>query len=135
MEIEPITVAGKARLVAEVLRSYPASLRDLRTNDLTHMVASARAVRHGPPGIAPGLEGPLAIRLGRAVTLTLKLLPTDNRCLIQSLVLTRMLSRRSLASSVVIGVQTGEEFSAHAWVEYRGVPVLPPRNHHRLHEL
>jgi Transglutaminase-like superfamily len=135
MEIEPITLTGKARLAAEVLRSYPPALRDLRTNDLTHMVQAARGVRHGPPGIPPGLERPLAIRLGRAVTLTLKLLPTDHRCLIQSLVLTRMLARRSLESAIVIGVQTGEEFSAHAWVEYEGLPVLPPRNHHRLHEL
>lgn len=135
MEIEPLTTVGRLRLVAEVLRTYPPALRDLRTNDLVAMVSAARDVRCSTVSVRPGLERQLAIRLGRAVTLTLKLLPTDSRCLVQSLVLSRMLAKRSIASRVVIGVQPGEEFAAHAWVEYDGLPVLPPRNFHRLTEI
>ncbi len=135
MDLEPITHLGRARLALEVLRTYPAALRELRTNDLNRMVAEARNVPGNGAGVAADLEHPLAIRLGRAVTLTTKLLPTDHRCLIQSLVLTRMLSRRSIENTVVIGVQPGEAFEAHAWVEHHGRAVLPPRNFHRLHEL
>jgi Transglutaminase-like superfamily len=135
VELKPISHLGRARLALEVLRTYPAALRELRTNDLNGMVIAARSVRRREARLAPGLERPLAIRLGRAVTLTTKLLPTDSRCLIQSLVLTRMLTRRSIDNKVVIGVQPGAAFEAHAWVEYEGKPVLPPRNFHRLHEL
>lgn len=135
MEIEPLTLAGRVRLVAEVLRTYPRAWRALRTNDLVGMVAAARAVRAARSGVNPELERPLAIRLGRAVTLTLVLLPTDSRCLVQSLVLSRMLTRRSIDSRVVIGVQPGDQFAAHAWVEHQGRPVLPARSFHRLTEL
>lgn len=135
MEIEPLTMRDRLRLVAEVLRTYPPALRDLRTNDLVGMVAAARLVTAKRPDVCAELERPLAIRLGRAVTLTLKPLPTDSRCLIQSLVLSRMLTKRSIESTVVIGVQPGEEFAAHAWVEHEGRPVLPARSFHRLTEL
>ena len=65
------------------------------------------------------------MRLGRAVTRTLPLLPTESRCLMRSLVLTSLLARRGLPSRVVIGVKSGGEFGAHAWVEHEGEPVLP----------
>jgi hypothetical protein len=70
-----------------------------------------------------------ALRLGRAVRRTLALLPADTRCLTQSLVLTKLLSRRGLASELVIGVDHGETFAAHAWVERDRVPLLPPLEH------
>jgi hypothetical protein len=65
------------------------------------------------------------IRLGRAVSKALSPLPFDSRCLVQSLVLTRMLARRGITAQLVIGVEPGPEFSAHAWVEADGVPLLP----------
>jgi hypothetical protein len=65
-------------------------------------------------------------RLGYAVVRTLRLLPTDSRCLMRSLVLTRLLARRGIAGTLVIGVRTGERFEAHAWVEHSGTPLLDP---------
>lgn len=64
------------------------------------------------------------LRLGRAVSRTLRLLPTDSRCLVRSLVLTGLLARRGLSSTLVIGVRPEPEFAAHAWVEHAGEPLL-----------
>jgi Transglutaminase-like superfamily len=64
-------------------------------------------------------------RFGRAVIRVLRLLPTDGRCLMRSLVLTGMLARRGVYSTVVIGVRPGAKFEAHAWVEVDGQPLLP----------
>jgi hypothetical protein len=44
----------------------------------------------------------------------------------QSLTLSALLARRGYASKLVIGVQAGEAFGAHAWVELDGRPLLPP---------
>ena len=44
----------------------------------------------------------------------------------RSLVLTAVLERRGIASRFVIGVRgAGDDFLAHAWVEYDGLPLLP----------
>jgi Transglutaminase-like superfamily len=77
------------------------------------------------------------IRFGRAVVRVLRLLPTDSRCLMRSLVLTRMLARRGVYAKVVIGVRPGPSFAAHAWVEVDGQPVLATdeSEYHRLVEL
>jgi hypothetical protein len=48
------------------------------------------------------------------------------------------MARRGLDSTLIIGVgRDGDEFAAHAWVEHRGVPVLPTGGgqFERLHEL
>lgn len=57
---------------------------------------------------------------------TLTVLPADSRCLMRSLVLTGLLARRGISSSLIIGVRLEPEFAAHAWVEYGGEPLLPP---------
>jgi hypothetical protein len=48
-----------------------------------------------------------------------------------------MLARRGIDSSIVIAVQSGEAFGAHAWVEYHGRPLLPTskRRFERLTEI
>jgi hypothetical protein len=69
----------------------------------------------------------LGQRLGQAVARTMRYLPGDTRCLTQSLVLIRMLARRGLGGTLVIGVTPDGGFSAHAWVELSGVALLPPR--------
>lgn len=66
-----------------------------------------------------------ALDLARAVQRTLKLAPLDDRCLMQSLVLTALLARRGIASTLHIAVKPGDEFKAHAWVEYFGSTLLP----------
>jgi hypothetical protein len=78
----------------------------------------------------------MGVRLGHAVSRTLSWVPFDSRCLVRSLVLTSMLGRRGIASKVVIGVETGAEFSAHAWVESGDRALLRPLDQsHRLVEL
>ncbi len=67
-----------------------------------------------------------AARLGRAVVRMLSLLPGDTRCLVRSLVLTRLLARRGIPARLVIGARTAPAFLAHAWVECDGVAVLDP---------
>ena len=61
-----------------------------------------------------------AARLGYAVARTLRTLPTDSRCLVQALVLYRLLSERGIHSTLVIGARSQPEFAAHAWVEHAG---------------
>jgi hypothetical protein len=51
-------------------------------------------------------------------------MPGDTRCLMQALVLTRMLARRGIPARLVIGARTVPGFFAHAWVEHDGQPVL-----------
>jgi hypothetical protein len=51
-------------------------------------------------------------------------LPTDSRCLFSSLTVMCMLDRRGIEQTVVIAVRP-RPFSAHAWVEVDGKPVLP----------
>ena len=80
------------------------------------------AKRTYPPTAQQRQEG---MRVGRAVTKVLRLLPTDSRCLIQAIVLTAMLARRGVDSTVVIGVRSEPSFGAHAWVELDGSPLLP----------
>ena len=132
---EPLGVRGKARLIAEILLTYGPALRMLRRNDLAAMVAAARSVRPADRRPVPEQERDLAIHLGFIVRRVLGVLPTDARCLIRSLVLTRMLARRSVDSRIVIGVKPGPPFEAHAWVEHQGLPVLPPEGFEPLHEV
>ena len=40
--------------------------------------------------------------------------------------LTAMLSRRGIASRLVVGVRPGAKFAAHAWVEQGGAPLFDP---------
>ena len=89
---------------------------------LEQAVESGRA-RSGQ-GTESGRVGEAEL-LGRAVWRLLSVLPADVKCLSQALVLDSMLSRRRIDSLVVIGVDGGERFAAHAWVEHRGRPVLP----------
>ena len=65
------------------------------------------------------------MRLGFGVSKALAPLPFDSRCLVRSLVLTAMLARRGIDGRLVIGVDAGTEFAAHAWVEAGGLALLP----------
>jgi Transglutaminase-like superfamily len=136
LHVRRLTPGAKLRLIAEILATYPSALRLVRSNDLEGMVARARDVpRPRPHEVAPELEHSFAKQVGVAVTRTLHVLPTDSRCLVRSIVLTRLLSRRAIPSRLVIGVTPGADFAAHAWVEHDDQPVLPPGMHARLHEL
>ena len=77
--------------------------------------------------MAPKRESPTSWKPGasaRAVLITLRPVPGDTRCLARSLALTRVLSRRGIPSTLVIGARTDPGFLAHAWVEHGGAPLL-----------
>jgi hypothetical protein len=107
---------AKVRLAGEIVSSYARARWRLNRSGLRAAIAEQRAV-------APRHDGALD---GVAVGRGLALLPADTRCLAQSLTLTRLLAARGVDSRLVIGVQPGERFAAHAWVEHDGVPLLPP---------
>jgi hypothetical protein len=119
-----IPAVGKLGLSAEILVAYALARRALRWQSLP---AAAAAMR-GPFGHGcRGCEDAYAtgLRLGRVVTRVLGILPRDPRCLTTSLVLTSVLARRGIPATLVIGVRP-DPFAAHAWVEHRGRPLLPP---------
>jgi transglutaminase superfamily protein len=117
-------VIARMRLAGEILATYARVARSLRRAGLRPTVAALRA-----PG--PALDVSAAERrraglaLGRAVGRTLAHAPGDTRCLTRSVVLSVLLSRRSVPSRLVIGARVAPRFAAHAWVEIDGRPVLP----------
>lgn len=115
-----LPLSRKLALAAEVVAAYVRVRRELRRGTLPEALDRLRA--SGAARAAPDDTA----RLARAVRRTLRILPTDTRCLSQSLVLTTLLAKRGLVSTVVIGVAPGASFGAHAWVEHQGVPLLPP---------
>ena len=115
------SLAARARLGLEVALGYTRARRAVRAGPLPAALASIRDRGGATPAVAADPE-----RLARATTRVLRKLPTDTRCLMQSLTLTGLLARRGYASTLVIGVQAGEAFGAHAWVEMDGRPLLPP---------
>jgi hypothetical protein len=117
-------------LAAEILSVYVRVRWLLRRQDVRVVVAAIRACSHGRPAGADHESADarlVALRLAGAVRQTLGLLPTDSRCLVQSLVLSQLLATRAIPSTLVIGARSEPRFSAHAWVEHEGQPVLPPR--------
>lgn len=116
----PLGPLAKLRLAAEILVVYAKVRRRLRARGLPRTLDSLRGPRRGRVGPAG------AARAARAVTAVLRLLPTDSRCLVTSLVLVGVLARRGASASLVIGVTPGPSFGAHAWVELRGIPLLKP---------
>jgi len=120
------TSRERARLALEILHDYVRVRLQMRRGGLRETVAALRAPARtaGPVETADATR--LAINLGAAVGRVCDVLPTDSRCLIRSLVLTRVLARRGLDSALVIGVRSEPSFEAHAWLERDGVPLLPP---------
>jgi hypothetical protein len=124
---DPLTARQRIELTVEVLTTYWKARRTIRDDDLPGAMAE---LRRGfdetctPSVTDPELHG-AASRLGYIVSNILRLLPTDSRCLMRSLVLTRLLARRDIPSTLIIGVSAAPEFKAHAWVEYAGLPLLP----------
>ena len=141
--LEPVHVAAAAtlgpvtrlRLVVEILGAYPRLWRLVRSNDLVAMVAQARSAPPGRARVSPEETERVALRLGACVERVLAPLPTDSRCLIKSLIVLRMLTRRSIEARVVIGAQTDSGFAAHAWVEHGARAILPAGRFTRLIEL
>lgn len=63
-------------------------------------------------------------RFATLLNLAARYTPAPSTCLTRSLVLVWLLKRRGVASRLRIGVRLADGLlDAHAWVEYRGVPV------------
>lgn len=126
---QPLGPGARVALGAEIVLCYMRARQELGRAPIDSVVELLRAgaPRDGPP---PSPSSPATVeqarRLGRAVATMLSLLPGDTRCLVRSLVLTRLLARRGISARLVIGARAGPEFLAHAWVECGGLPVLNP---------
>ena len=86
-----------------------------------------RPPRRAESSIATGVVAvpDAVVVVASAVSTLARLGPFRSRCLARSITIRRMAGRRGHAVSVVMGVaqpQSGR-LPAHAWVEYRGVPV------------
>jgi hypothetical protein len=123
----------KASLTLEIVATYARVTRRLRNTQLIPLVEDLR--RRSPGRSAYGdplAEKAAAIRIGRAIGRIVRFLPGDSRCLVRSLVLTEILARRGVASTLIVGVAPAPKFQAHAWVEIDGVALLPSLEH--IHE-
>jgi hypothetical protein len=130
-----VRLRHRVLLAAEIMAAYVPLARLVRSNDVQAMARVARS-RDRPASSLPACDArATAIRLGKMVERLLTKLPTDDRCLIRSLVLLRLLGRRGIPARLVIGVRAGGGFGAHAWVEYDGRPILPAAGFDRLLEL
>lgn len=113
----------RARLTTEILVAYARGRWLLSRRDLRQTVAALRP-RAGRARAAAAPDRREAIRLAGAVVRVLRLLPTDSRCLVRSLVVLAILAERGCYAELVIGVLPGERLAAHAWVELDGLPLL-----------
>jgi hypothetical protein len=126
--LPPLRQRTKVKLAGEILVTYARARWWLRTRTLPEaldLLRGAPLARATPAG-APLLQ--LEDRLAHSVVRTLSALPSDSRCLVRSLVLSSVLARRGIASTLVIAVNSEPSFAAHAWVERDGVALLPPGN-------
>jgi hypothetical protein len=125
--IRPFTLWEKLRLTLEILAAYVSARFLLIRRGLPAAVEALRAVDvELEPPQSERVAQALGVRLGLTVCHVLSVLPTDTRCLVRSLVLTRLLARRGVPSSLIIGVRPGPDFEAHAWIESGDVPLLSP---------
>ena len=121
---EPMPLRGKLRLAVEIFATYARVRVLLARRPLPEALAALRRRAAVRPEVT--LEDQVAgMRLGFGVSKALAPLPFDSRCLVRSLVLTAMLTRRGIDGRLVIGVDAGTEFAAHAWVEAGGLALLP----------
>ena len=123
-EPAPLGARRKVLLAAEILALYPRVRWLLARQELPRAVELLRRPGHSRHRGCRVEAAPA--RCAGAVERVLRLLPTDSRCLIRSLVLLALLRRRGIEARLVIGALSRPRFAAHAWVEYRGTPLLAP---------
>jgi hypothetical protein len=127
-------IAERMRLVGEIVVAYLSARRLMHRRPLPDAVAALR-LGAGDGRDATGAALPLARHLASATARTITLMPVDSRCLMRSLVLTRLMGRRGLGSTLVLSVSAQpSQFEAHAWIEHAGVALLPaePDGHEQI---
>ena len=117
----PLPLLAKARLAVHILATYLRVRPHVHRDPLPEFVASLgrtperQSARRHPP-----------LRLSRAVYQTLHLGSRRPTCLVNALVLFRLLREQGDPAEIVIGLPEGAvEKDAHAWVELSGVDVGP----------
>lgn len=132
--LPPLSPVGRLRLAAEALSLYVTVRWRLWRSDVNATVGALRGVdrQWRDTGLETYWQG---VRLAKATTRTLKVLPTDSRCLMKSLVLLGLLSRRGIGATLIVAVKAEPDFAAHAWIEHDSRPLLPPGEYDRLVEL
>ena len=113
----------RASLAIEILVTFVSVRVTMREPDIRRTLERLRNGGHAP---ARATDLQVALQLANAVNRVLAFVPRRSRCLVQSLVLTKMLARRGISSSLVIAVAPGPQLEAHAWVESGHVPLLRP---------
>jgi hypothetical protein len=119
----PLPAPVKARLLGEVAVTYVRVRMIMRRLPIGEIAALLRPSAESVHDEATCLL--VGRRLASPVRRALEPGPWDSRCLVRSLVLLNMLSRRGIAATLVIGVRPGGTFEAHAWVEWEDRPLLP----------
>jgi hypothetical protein len=132
-----LPVRWKGALLVETFTTYARVRWLLARNDLPTALGRLRQLEGAPATeVDELLTCAVGYRLGEVAARALRPLPADSRCLVRSLVLTRMMARRGIPTTLIIGAQTESGFQAHAWVERRGRPLLSPGSDYgRLVEL
>jgi transglutaminase superfamily protein len=128
----------KVPLAIEIVRTYLKVRWLLLYRGLpATLVALRRGLREHSSGESEQVRRMQGARIGHAVVRVLRVLPTDGRCLMRSLVLAGLLARRGVYAKLIIGVTPDPRFEAHAWVEVDALPVLrtDEQRFHRLVEL
>ena len=117
----PFPSLDKVRLGGRILSTFVLVHWRLRTAPLPRAVERlARTTRADGPGIEPR-------RLGRIVHRTLAIAGRRPRCLINALVLFRLLRRQGDVPELVIGLpKDPTDVDAHAWIEIDRQDVGPP---------
>ena len=119
----PLPPLARARIAAEIVGTYAEVRWRMLRGDIRDVVGALRGEAVDLHELSDARR--IGLRLGRPVRRTLDPLPFDSRCLMRSLVLLRMLARRGIVCTLVIGVRSGDGFEAHAWIEHDGAPLLP----------
>ena len=122
---EPLPLLPKVRLAVEIALTFiVVRWRMRRQADVEKLTIGLR------PGSPEAVIDPDTMRraklLGNRVTLMMRVLPCDTRCLARSLVLIGLLGRRGIVAQLVIGVHPGLLFRAHAWVELSDEALMVP---------
>jgi len=118
---ERLSARAKLALAVRVWISFVRVRIRVRREPLPESVA-----RLGPPGPSAPRRHPPA-RLSRAVNRSLRIGSRRPTCLVNSLVLYRLLREQGDSAELVIGLlPRGGDRTAHAWVELNGRDVGPP---------
>lgn len=122
-------VLERAAMAGEIVHAYLGCRFELRRAGVAGALRWARrpvAASDPTDRVMQGRSVDIAagIRLASITARALQRVPTDTRCLNQSLVLVRLLANRGVHAQLALAVRR-HEVAAHAWVEVAGEAVSP----------